>query len=382
MMKVAVVHSFYRSMNSSGENQVVRDQIKQLRSMGIDVELISQRTDDHLARRGYRFRAGFHVATGTGYSPRPHIDSFRPDVVHVHNLFPNIGLKWLREVTVPIAVTFHNFRFGCSNGLFFRNGSVCHHCLNEPNSLITPVASGCYRNSSAATVPLALSRGLTRRAVASAGAIGVTLSAQSDHLVGQIMGSDFRRVLIPNFVDDFSRLSIGNVGTPTDWLYAGRLSDEKGISELIDLWPDDERLTVIGSGPLEQRIASQATLRANVRFLGGLDRQDLRGRLRAYLGLIFPSRWVEVAPQVVVEAMCASIPVVALEGSAASAMVLESGAGAIYSETSPSSLRTALQQVRMNHSQMSEAARAYYEAEWTPSVWSRRIQELYLNLTR
>ena len=56
----------------------------------------------------------------------------RPDIVHVHNLYPLISpaiLEACRAAKVPVVMTVHNFRLVCPNGLFFSRGQICERCL-------------------------------------------------------------------------------------------------------------------------------------------------------------------------------------------------------------------------------------------------------------
>ena len=105
-MKVAIVHSFYSTRAAGGgENNAVVDEVEALRRRGHRVLLIDQSTDVRERARLYPFEAAITVATGVGRSPLKALKHFEPDVVHVHNLFPNYGdagpqvpphLSWLR----------------------------------------------------------------------------------------------------------------------------------------------------------------------------------------------------------------------------------------------------------------------------------------------
>jgi glycosyltransferase involved in cell wall biosynthesis len=56
----------------------------------------------------------------------------RPDVVHIHNLYPLISPSILPACTaqgIPVVMTVHNFRLACPNGLLLSHGEVCHRCL-------------------------------------------------------------------------------------------------------------------------------------------------------------------------------------------------------------------------------------------------------------
>ena len=67
-------------------------------------------------------KAGWSVALGRGFHPTEELRWFRPDVVHVHNLFPNFSTGWLARCPTPVVATLHNFRSVRANGLLFRSG--------------------------------------------------------------------------------------------------------------------------------------------------------------------------------------------------------------------------------------------------------------------
>ena len=119
-MKIAVVHSFYSSTNPSGENLVVDAQVAALRQAGHDVLLIARHTDEEEHRPTYPLRAALSVATGFGASPVRALEQFSPDVVNLHNWFPNFGTRWLKSLKFPSVVTLHNFRTLCPIGTLYR----------------------------------------------------------------------------------------------------------------------------------------------------------------------------------------------------------------------------------------------------------------------
>ncbi|MBF3005424.1 glycosyltransferase family 1 protein, partial [Pseudomonas aeruginosa] len=53
------------------------------------------------------------------------IDRFRPDVVHVHNVFPLLSpsvFDVCRQKRVTAVVTLHNYRTICTGGMLLREG--------------------------------------------------------------------------------------------------------------------------------------------------------------------------------------------------------------------------------------------------------------------
>ena len=159
-MRVLVAHNLYRSSAPSGENQLVRAEIELLRDGGVEVVGLIQDSDD--IPDG--IRGLLEAAPGPVYS-RDGVRRFtrlleehRPDVVHLHNVFPLISPYVVRVAArrdVPVVQTVHNYRHGCVNGLHLREGHACTDCLGTRLGL-PAVQHGCYRGSRAQTVPMAL----------------------------------------------------------------------------------------------------------------------------------------------------------------------------------------------------------------------------------
>jgi glycosyltransferase involved in cell wall biosynthesis len=300
--------------------------------------------------------------------------SWVPDIVHVHNLFPNFGTHWLDEWQGPTVATLHNFRTLCANGLLFRDERVCTECLVR--SPWRGVQHGCYRGSRIATLPVALSLsrpqapvGILRRADAL-----ITLNPLAAETFLGAGVSQSRLRVIPNAVEDpgTARRSKGD-----GWLVVGRLSPEKGIARLASEWPEGlGRLTIVGDGPDRETI--ERLKRTNVRVLGLLDRNEVLSMMAQAAGLLVPSVCLEMQPTVVTEALASGIPVVAYSTNASADLVREFAVGGIY--TSRSDLKLALEAVLASGEQLRNRARALYEDEFLPSRWMARVESLYREL--
>jgi glycosyltransferase involved in cell wall biosynthesis len=153
----------------------------------------------------------------------------------------------------------------------------------------------------------------------------VVLSVRSREVYVRAGVPSERLHLVPNFVEDPYG---GLPSAPKNgrWLFAGRLTAEKGIVSLAQRWPKSRLLDVIGDGPAAADARTVAP--ASVRFLGPLSHARLTALLPTYEGLVFPSEWWEGAPMIVAEALSAGLPVVAVDGSSAADLVAETGVGA------------------------------------------------------
>ncbi|MEV1051972.1 glycosyltransferase family 4 protein [Streptomyces sp. NPDC049887] len=385
--RVALVHSFYSSRRPSGENAAVLDQAEALRAAGHDVTLVAAHTDALESERGYTLRAAVRVATGRGRSPLPELRRLGPDVVHVHNLFPNFATDWLDRWPGAVVATLHNYRPVCAAATLFRDGKMCTACPDGDRW--TGLRHGCYRGRRGATLPLAWAgrRGAAAHPLLRRAQRLVTLSERSRELYLRFGAPPEKLALVPNFVgfggpadpEDRSTEASGadpatDPGAATRWVYAGRLSEEKGILPLLRSWPESEPLDVIGSGPLESACREAAS--GGVRLLGALPRREVTARLPRYTGLVFPSVCPESATALVCqEALAAGVPVLALAGSAAADSVRGDGTGAVYD--GPGDLPHVLATARERFPRLREHCRRVHAERYSARSWTAAMESVY-----
>ncbi len=371
-MRIAIVHSYYRSQFPSGENTCVDAQFGALAEAGHTVALLSRHTDSERTLTAYPARAAVRVITGRGPDPTSRLAEFRPDVVHIHNQFPNIGTNWVDRWPGPIVHTLHNFRPLCANGLLFRDGSTCTACPD--GSPLSAVVHRCYQDSAVASIPLTVrnSRGISHdRLLARSDAL-LVLSELARDIFGRYGLAAEKMRIVPNGLAEFGGPRDGAPIGPR-WLSVGRLSAEKGFKELAEIWPSDIRLDIYGDGPERDSIAAIAP--PSVQLRGLMGRTELRQRMSGYTGLIFPSRWFEMSPYTVIEALEAGLPVVALEGSSGAETVRQKRVGDIYRDRE--SLVTAMNSVVGQGLALRRHCLDTYEKEFSIDAWVRALESVY-----
>ena len=388
-LRVGIVHSFYASGQPSGENEAVRDQAHALREAGHEVTVVAVHTDELAGARSYPLQAAATVAGGRGRTPIAALRGFDPDVVHVHNLFPNFARGWVRRWDGPLVATLHNYRPLCAGGTFYRSGETCTKCLDGDRW--AALRHGCYRQSRVATAPLAWANrgGAARDPLLLRADRLVVLSDLSRRMYLRSGVDAGRMALIPNFVAEpeppyrpprtpIPRAAscdggVTNVGGLGGWVFVGRLTVEKGVLELLRRWPADEHLDIVGDGEL--LAAARAAAPASVHFLGRMDRAELRRRLPGWRGLIFPSRCLEGAPLVEVEALAAGLPVLAFDGSSVAENVRMRGTGAVVSWDRP--LPPALTAAGAGFPDLRAHCRRVFEDHFSERTWLRNTLEVY-----
>lgn len=367
-MKIALVHSFYRRHIPSGENATVEELTSGLRARGHEVALISQTTPATPSPMSLiRFAAS--VARHKGTNPGADLKAFSPDVVHVHNLFPNFGYDWLDSWPGPIVTTLHNYRPFCAKGTAFRDGRQCLDCLEGSSAAFW---HACYRDSRLASAPLAWRNrgGVGRDPLLDRSDHTIFLSERSRAIYARAGYLPQSASILPNGLADIPPAE-GDVAR-SGWAFVGRLSPEKGLLELLAHWPFDEhRLTVVGDGPLQTEILTRYGGRPGLRMPGLLRAPEVHSLLSTFQGVVISSRWAEGLPMVLGEALRAGTPVLVRAGSSAADFVVEHGGGTVY--TDDADVPNALDAWKPDHAR----ARRVFERHLSQRQWLDALERIY-----
>ena len=374
-MRVALVHDFHSSDSPSGENEVVDAEAAALREAGVDVRVVAVTNDEQNARPLHRLRAISTIATGFGISPIRMLDGFEPDVIHVHNLFPYLGHRWLQNVEQPVVATMHSYRPLCANGYLYRAGDVCTLCPSGRRW--SGVRHGCYRGSRLATVPLAWAG---RKGAASD---PLVVAARRVLVLSERARSVFAEAGVPesklhrdwHFVPDSHD---PGYGTDRDerWVFVGRLTEEKGIAPLVDEWPASVPLLVVGDGPMRSSL-EQAAKGKDIRFAGRLSRPEVLMAMRESFGLVMPSLWYETISLVYLEALAAGLPVVAFRPNVVADSVERDGTGLVASW---GSLASSLEEGHRGFDALRAHCRSLFCDRYAQSAFVTRRTKLYAEL--
>lgn len=372
--RVAILHSFYRSANPSGENATVLRQFDWLAAHGIDVSLVSVATDDISNSAGYRLRSAMRVMTGRGASPLSVLAALRPDVIHIHNLFPNVATHWLNQCQTPIVTTLHNYRPLCAAATLYRDGQECTLCVK--GSVLNGLARACYRGSRIATFPLTVRslRGATNDPVLRRPEV-LLAPSETVRQAYSAAGVSHLRVLLQPTPD---RGPVLPHAATSQYLFIGRLTPEKGVLELLRAWPKDRGLVLVGQGPLDHEVTeliAERELRVDRR--SSITDSELTELLRTSRALIFPSLWREGAPAVYAEALSAGLPVISLRGNAVAEFVERDGTGAVVEQLDEESLIAAMEVTDHGGNALRSRSASVFERDYSVDRWLDEIRGIY-----
>ncbi|MGW1491930.1 glycosyltransferase [Streptomyces sp. NPDC002402] len=387
-MHILVVHNRYASAQPSGENKVVDQEVGLLREAGHRVEVFERRSDD-IAARSLLSKAALPLLVPWNPAVRTELAgrlrTERPDVVHVHNVFPLLSpavLAACADADVPAVATLHNYTQVCPPGTLQRDGRPCTECVGS--APLPAVRHGCYRNSRLATVPLAVSLSVNRRRWWSGVERFFCISAsQRDVLVRSGMPAE-RLAVKHNFVPDPGTC---RAGAGEHVLYLGRLAEVKGVRLLMAAWDEIAAsggvgvpLVIAGAGPLEPEVTAWAAGRDDVRYVGLYDPAQCRQAIARSVAVVAPSTWLEAFGLVVVEAMAAGVPAVAAGHGAFVELVEDGVTGLLHRPGDPASLASCVRRIANDphrSQELGQAARRRYEQGFSPAVGLERLVEGY-----
>lgn len=302
-MRVCLVHNAYGQL--SGEEVAVKALGDCLTSRGHAVIPFFRSSADldgrQLAKIGVFF-TGVYNATARKQFARM-LDTERPDVVHIHNLFPLISPSILDETRcrdIPTVMTLHNYRLLCPTGLMFSHGEVCHRCLGGREWWCTfrnctgewPKSAGYALRNAVARIRRSFLEGVDRF-------IALTEFAKS-MLVRN--GYPAERI---DVVRNIVNLEGARSDSPSgDYVgYVGRISREKGVDTIVESARECPEIKFRFAGHYQRMPDLPRRASKNCEFLGQLPATEVSDFVSTARFMVFASQWYEMSPLSLVDGM-------------------------------------------------------------------------------
>lgn len=344
-VRVLVAHNRYQQ--AGGEDNVVSAEVALLRSRGHEVELFEADNDSIVgSKEALKAAINCIYSRSAAKSIEQRIAHFKPDVVHIHNFFPQLSPSIhfaCAKAGIPVVQTLHNYRLLCPGATFLREGNICEECLGR--SVPWPaVKHGCYRQNRLASAVTASMLSIHRatgtwdRTVSRF--IALTDFARNKFIQGGLPAD--RIVVKPNFVDPDPGMGAGDGNYA---LYVGRLSEEKGIRTLLSAWANlgsGLPLKIVGDGPMLSEVKHAASSASGIQVLGKQDKASVTHLMASATVLIVPSLCYEGFPLVIAEAFSLGLPVISSRSGSLEGLVRSGEIGLLFTPDSGSELAKAV----------------------------------------
>ncbi len=318
-------------------------------------------------------------------------DVFKPDIVHVHNIYTHLSPSILHEAKkrgIPMVMTVHDYALLSANYSLWDEKRMRSMAMNDIGVLST-AKSKYIKGSFAATLVLEMILKLHHVLRMYDGVIDqyVTYSQfVKDAMVHN--GFDVRKISVmhpfaePLMVErDSPPPAKGELGGGV--LYAGRLESYKGVHVLIEALkylPSTMQITIVGVGPDEARLKAMAGKDDRVEFLGFVPGKELWNMMAQASVVVVPSIWQEVYGLVALEAMCQETPIIVAKSGGLPEVVGGSDAGVVVPASDSKALAKAIVSI-IDHPDraklMGKAAADRARDIGNPQVHLARIMDVY-----
>ena len=310
-MKVLQVHNRYRVRGGEDTTFDATFGLLQRRSVAVCALVRDSRSiPDSPCARAAAFLTGIYSRSALKATVGL-LEKERPDVVHVHNLYPLLSPSVLvacRRARVPVVMRCPNFRLICPTGELFSHGEVCERCLGGREYMC--ILRNC-REDILESVAYAVRCMAARKLHWFTDNVAVFVSP-SDFVKRRLADAGLnpdRLVVLPHFVS----LPHG-AADPVSGDYAayvGRVTVEKGVEALLQAARQCPELPVRIAGDHSLRADLLAAAPRNVQFVGRLEREEVAQFYRKARFLVVPSLSLETFSLVAAEAMAHGLPVLA-----------------------------------------------------------------------
>lgn len=379
-MRILTVHNEYGA--PSGEEAVIARIRRLLESRGHTVVAFIRTSRDIPRMRLGKVRAFFSgiYSVASRRAMERVLRGVRPDVVHVHNVFPLISPSVLgacREAGVPVVMTVHNYRLICPTGLFMVGGRVCTRCAGAREHWC--VLRNCER-SLAKSLGYALRNVVARKArlfLDNVAVYAALTEFQRRVLVAEGFPAE-RIEVVPNMA-----APEGIEPTPGEGAYvgyAGRMSPEKGIAVLLAAARQLDGVPLRLAGDASRMPGLADEVPQNVSLAGFLGAAQLRRFYRGCKMVVLASTCFEGFPAMVAEAMLHGKPVVCPRIGGLSEIVDDGRTGLLFEPGDGADLAATVRHLWDRPDlcrRMGRAGRRKAEQEYSPSRYYVRLMGVY-----
>ncbi len=308
------------------------------------------------------------------------LDADRPDVVHVHNLYPLFSpavLVACRRAGVPVVMTNHNYLLTCPIVSHLSKGRVCEKCVGGREYWC--VLQNC-REHLAESLAYALRSVVARKLRLFRD--NVTIQIVLSHFAWQRLvkaGFDPQRVVVLPNMTELAPEPKGHF--PGQYAaFSGRMKGEKGVDVLLAAAARLPGVPVrlAGDGPILDTLMSGAP--PNALFMKRLGPEAMASFYQGARFLVVPSMWFEGCPLVVSEAMSHGLPVIASRIGGLPEFVEDGVTGLLFEPGNAAELADKIHMLWENPDlcrRLGEAGRKKANREYGAETYYQRLMSIY-----
>jgi glycosyltransferase involved in cell wall biosynthesis len=355
MIKILHIND-YPCDAGGGAEVVMRTTMDLLRGRGVRVEAFTSADLADARRTPWRYISNAHARRALSAK----LDSIQPDVVHLHNYYHVLSPGILatlaerkRRWPLRVVMTAHDYHLACpdAGGSWFRWWSGGREVIKPGRISPGSLWSRRWDQRSWLHSLLKLAQHTwSYRWHRRHEAIDLVI-CPSRCVEATLLPLGLATCWLPHPVAVAPSRGMARAARLT-FVFAGRIEPEKGLRELLQMWPADfpASLVVIGAGSQMtscQAIAAERKL--DVQFTGRLPHAQTLDRIARCHVLIQPSRVLETYGLTLIEALANGVNILAVQRGAARETIEAAGVGFLFELDNPASLHAQLHAIRRQH---------------------------------
>lgn len=310
MKKILLVHNNYRFIG--GEDVAVLNEVNYLKKYFIVETLYF--SNKNLDKLNFLISLFTNTNIQSNNLLKKKIRNFNPDIVYIHNLWfsASLGiLKYLKKNNFLVFLKLHNFRYFCSKHILKRNHlkkiKLCPACGYE--STRTYLFNKYFEDSYLKSIySIYFSKKLFKYIKKFNLKIIVLTNYHKEYL-NKLKIDESKLFVFPNFIDT-GRL-VSNKTSDLYITYAGRISREKGVEELIIAFNESKlqnyKLKILGEGPILEELKLKYSS-SKVKFYGVVDNYRVLEIISKSRAVVTATKLLEGQPTLLCEASKMGIP--------------------------------------------------------------------------
>ena len=308
MKKILVIHNKYQV--EGGEEIAVQNEINLLKQRFEIETLFFDNFIDNPLKQFFFFLINRNLNSTKQFEQK--LKSFKPDIVYIHNTWfkASIGIfNVLKNKDYKVLIKLHNFRYNCTKSYLrkkhFNNKNYCDSCgLNKTDAKFF----NKYFKDSYLKSFLAIRYGRKLYKLLSKDDFQILVLTEFHKKFLKKNNVTSKSEVFPNYLDSIETHKTKNENY---LVYAGRISDEKGVEELIlsflssDL--ENIKLKIIGEGPIYKKLKNKY-VEDKIDFLGQLSNDETKSYISLSLGVVTATKLYEGQPTLLCEASVLNKP--------------------------------------------------------------------------
>lgn len=310
MKKILLVHNNYRFIG--GEDVAVLNEVNYLKKYFIVETLYF--SNKNLDKLHFLISLFTNTNIQSNNLLKKKIKNFNPDIVYIHNLWfsASLGiLKYLKKNNFLVFLKLHNFRYFCSKHILKRNHlkkiKLCPACGYE--STRTYLFNKYFEDSYLKSIySIYFSKKLFKY-IKKLNLKIIVLTNYHKEYLNKLKIDESKLFVFPNFIDT-GRL-VSNKNSDLYITYAGRISREKGVEELIIAFNESKlqnyKLKILGEGPILEELKLKYSS-SKVKFYGVVDNYRVLEIISKSRAVVTATKLLEGQPTLLCEASKMGIP--------------------------------------------------------------------------